>query len=120
MNQKLIKFGIIIGLAPIGVLLFTGGLNILFLVSFWVHWGFLILYGVAMIFLGAYDLLLVNGGAKELLKSEFGDIKFEKIDLKGEGGERLIQRNKKESGQMLGIFAICVGACVLLLTSTLF
>lgn len=119
MKQKVVRLGIILGIAPVAILLITNGVNVLFAIGTWVHWSILTLYGSSLIFLGTYDLILVNNGIKNLLKTEFGKIKFKKIQLEGEKGKEFFEQHKKSKKQMLGLLSIAVGVITLLLTSTI-
>lgn len=118
--RRVVRIGIIVGLVPFAILILIEGLNVLFSFGIWVHWSLLIFYGVSMIFLGVQDLIAVNGTLDNLFKTEFSDIKFEKIDFVEKGREKLIKRSKKNRKQFLGVLSVFAGAITLLLVRALF
>ena len=107
-NEKILTTGIVIGLFPLAYLIFSQGIDILFQIKFWVHWGWIVFYGISMLYIGVQLLIVNHGGVDNLMKMQFKDITYSnKQPTKKE--RNLHQKN------LLPIAAIVVGASTLLL-----
>ncbi len=105
-NEKNLTVGIMIGLFPLAYLIFSQGLDALFQVKYWVHWGFIILYGASMVYLGVQLLIINHGGVDNLMKKQFKDITYS-------NKEPTKEESKLNQKNLLPIVSIVIGLATL-------